>query len=170
MHAGPIRRRDARPLHRTLNQIKNFLEFWIPHDFSAFQQKLTKTQGKMPLLVKADDHELCLVQDVCQLGITHERMDVGYGLRLGGVSGIFSSFLTTPVFKYPGRADSEVDLVLRASPAGALFKPFTDGPPFAPYLVFRQNVRFLSSFQCSLCNFESLPPVFIEWLVSSCHL
>ena len=48
---------------------------------------------------------------------------LGYGLRLGGVSGISWTFLTTQAWKYPGRADSEVDLVLRAAPAGALFKP-----------------------------------------------
>ena len=35
------------------------------------KQELTKQQRKMPLLVKADYHELCLVQDLCQLGVTH---------------------------------------------------------------------------------------------------
>ena len=37
------------------------------------KQKLTKQQCKMPgpLLVKANYHELCLVQDLGELGVTH---------------------------------------------------------------------------------------------------
>ena len=66
---------DARVVHAAKQQLHNAvaahfceIEVRVPQHV---KQKLTKPQRKMPLQVKANYHELCLVQELGQLGVTH---------------------------------------------------------------------------------------------------
>ena len=43
------------------------IEQGVPY---SVQKQLTKLQSKMPLLVKASDHDLCPVQYICQFGVS----------------------------------------------------------------------------------------------------